>query len=111
MKAIHDIKEPLTDLKNMIGMNKLKNNIVDQILYFVQNLHKGTDKNHHDFMHTVIYGPPGTGKTETAKIMGSIFSNLGILKKKTFKKHIIGKHTGGNNERTKDKRKETTQDI
>tara|TARA_B000000475_G_C15999879_1_gene448488 strand:- start:213 stop:1823 length:1611 start_codon:yes stop_codon:yes gene_type:complete len=86
MKAIHDIKEPLTDLKNMIGMNKLKNNIVDQILYFVQNLHKGTDKNHHDFMHTVIYGPPGTGKTETAKIMGSIFSNLGILKKKTFKK-------------------------
>jgi len=86
MKAIHDIKEPLTDLKNMIGMNKLKNNIVDQILYFVQNLHKGTDKSHHDFMHTVIYGPPGTGKTETAKIMGSIFSNLGILKKKTFKK-------------------------
>lgn len=86
MKAIHDIKGPLNDLKNMVGMNKLKNNIVDQILYFVQNLHKGPDKNHHDFMHTVIYGPPGTGKTETAKIMGSIFSNLGILKNKTFKK-------------------------
>lgn len=86
MKAMHNIKEPLTNLKNMIGMNKLKNNIVDQILYFVQNLHKGTLKNHHDFMHTVIYGPPGTGKTETAKIMGSIFSNLGILKRKTFKK-------------------------
>jgi len=86
MKAMHDIKEPLNNLKNMIGMNKLKNNIVDQILYFVQNLHKGTQKNHHDFMHTVIYGPPGTGKTETAKIMGSIFSNLGILKRKTFKK-------------------------
>ena len=86
MKAMHDIKKPLTNLKNMIGMNKLKNNIVDQILYFVQNLHKGTDKSHQDFMHTVIYGPPGTGKTETAKIMGSIFSNLGILKRKTFKK-------------------------
>tara|TARA_B100000963_G_scaffold337088_1_gene332751 strand:+ start:2836 stop:4470 length:1635 start_codon:yes stop_codon:yes gene_type:complete len=86
MKAMHNIKEPLINLQNMIGMNKLKNNIVDQILYFVQNLHKGTDKNHHDFMHTVIYGPPGTGKTETAKIMGSIFSKLGILKRKTFKK-------------------------
>ena len=86
MKAMHDIKEPLNNLKNMIGMNKLKNNIVDQILYFVQNLHKGKDKSHQDFMHTVIYGPPGTGKTETAKIMGSIFSNLGILKRKTFKK-------------------------
>ena len=86
MKAIHNIKDPLTKLKNMIGMNKLKNNIVDQILYFIQNLHKGTDKTHQDFMHTVIYGPPGTGKTETAKIMGSIFSNLGILKRKIFKK-------------------------
>ena len=86
MKAMHNIKEPLLDLKNMIGMNKLKNNIVDQILYFVQNLHKGKDKSHQDFMHTVIYGPPGTGKTETAKIMGSIFSNLGILKRKKFKK-------------------------
>jgi hypothetical protein len=39
-----------------------------------------------DFMHTVIYGPPGSGKTEVAKIIGRIFSNLGILNKKIFKK-------------------------
>ena len=39
-----------------------------------------------DFMHTVIYGPPGSGKTEVAKIIGRIFSNLGILTKKIFKK-------------------------
>ncbi|NBP66616.1 MAG: AAA family ATPase, partial [Bacteroidetes bacterium] len=39
-----------------------------------------------DFMHTVIYGPPGSGKTEVAKIIGRIFSNLGILHKKIFKK-------------------------
>jgi len=39
-----------------------------------------------DFMHTVIYGPPGTGKTEVAKIIGKIFSKLGILKKGTFRK-------------------------
>ncbi len=32
-------------------------------------------------MHVVIYGPPGTGKTETAKIMGKIFSQMGVLKK------------------------------
>jgi replication-associated recombination protein RarA len=34
----------------------------------------------------VIYGPPGSGKTEVAKIIGRIFSNLGILNKKIFKK-------------------------
>ena len=46
---------------------KLKENIVDQILYFIQELHKISNSNTNDFMHTVIYGPPGTGKTETTK--------------------------------------------
>jgi SpoVK/Ycf46/Vps4 family AAA+-type ATPase len=85
IKALHDIKEPLEELNNMIGMTDLKNNIVDQILYFVQELHKG-NLSSGDFMHTVIYGPPGTGKTEIAKIMGKIYSKIGILKKGTFKK-------------------------
>ena len=86
MKSIHNIKEPLIELKNMIGMHKLKNSIVDQILYFIQEFHKVSNSKNDDFMHTVIYGPPGTGKTETAKIIGKIFSKLGILSKKYFKK-------------------------
>lgn len=200
MKAIHAIKEPLQDLSSMIGMHTLKRNIVDQIIYYIQNLHirpkdikspsptitensspennnsvrqnidpdptntflnpfatsfippsttssssvssssessndistrldfgvkqfnsssnpfgnltplfdftainkkitetvkkKYDDANNSDFalptigdfMHTVIYGPPGSGKTEVAKIIGRIFSGLGILSKKTFKK-------------------------
>ena len=85
MKALHDIKEPLEELNNMIGMKDLKKNIVDQIVYFVQELHIG-NLNTGDFMHTVIYGPPGTGKTEIAQIMGKIYSKIGILNKGTFKK-------------------------
>ena len=85
MKALHNIKEPLQELNNMIGMNELKNNVVDQILYFVQELHKNKNSSG-DFMHTVIYGPPGTGKTEIAKIIGKIYSKIGILEKGTFKK-------------------------
>jgi SpoVK/Ycf46/Vps4 family AAA+-type ATPase len=85
MKALHDIKEPLEELNNMIGMKDLKTNIVDQILYFIQELHK-SNLSSGDFMHTVIYGPPGTGKTEIAKIMGKIYCKIGILKKGTFKK-------------------------
>lgn len=89
MHSLHKIKEPLLDLNAMIGMQNLKENIVDQILFYIQNLHK--DRNGekvccNDFMHTVIYGPPGTGKTEVAKIIGSIFARLGILSKGTFKK-------------------------
>lgn len=162
MTAIHAIREPLCDLSNMIGMDTIKKTIVDQILYYLQELHlpevkptpaptptptpaqaldtapikenikpvfnpfvqsapplfagfqgtasmefkpmsskippwtppppllPGTDNfalpTKGDFMHTVIYGPPGSGKTEVAKIIGRIFSNLGILNKKTFKK-------------------------
>jgi len=85
MESLHKIKEPLQEMNNMIGMNDLKSNIVDQILYFAQDLHKNKNSQG-DFMHTVIYGPPGTGKTEIAKLMGKIYSKIGILKKGTFKK-------------------------
>jgi hypothetical protein len=160
MSAIHAMRQPLTDLSNMVGMDTIKRTIVDQILYYLQELHIPETKNNDqknradsekdkdlrkglddgsvkddvknmpnpffahafpafqasamefkpfaikkpawgngngnvddfalptkgDFMHTVIYGPPGSGKTEVAKIIGRIFSNLGILNKKIFKK-------------------------
>ena len=109
MKALHNIKEPLTELNNMIGMKDLKNNIVDQILYFVQELHKDT-LSKGDFMHTVIYGPPGTGKTEIAQMMGKIYSKLGILSKGTFKKvtrsDLIAGYLGQTALKTKDVIKE-----
>ena len=160
MTAIHAIREPLIELSKMVGMATIKQTIVDQILYYLQELHvpepnnnnKNNENNENekpkteidkderatpsdttvkaifnpftqafpgcqasaidfktmppfnikknnlglgddftsptkgDFMHTVIYGPPGSGKTEVAKIIGRIFSNLGILNKKVFKK-------------------------
>ena len=85
--ALHKIKLPLNELQNMIGMKDLKENIVDQIIFYIQNLHTlKSDIKGNDFMHTVIYGPPGTGKTEIAKIIGSIFSKMGVLSKGSFKK-------------------------
>jgi SpoVK/Ycf46/Vps4 family AAA+-type ATPase len=105
MKALHNIKEPLEELNNMIGMKDLKNNIVDQILYFVQELHKNKNSSG-EFLHTVIYGPPGTGKTEIAKIMGKIYSKIGILSKGTFKKvtrsDLIAGYLGQTALKTKD---------
>jgi len=109
MKALHNIKKPLQELDNMIGIKELKNNIIDQILYFVQDLHKDK-KSTGDFMHTVIYGHPGTGKTEIAKIMGKIYSKLGILNKGTFKKvtrsDLIAGYLGQTALKTKDVIKE-----
>ena len=93
MKSIHDIREPLTELQKMVGMNSLKEAIVDQIVYFIQNLHVSETIEHRDFMHTVIYGPPGTGKTEVARIMGKIFCSMGILSRNKFQKsHAFRSH-------------------
>lgn len=84
LKALHNIKTELTQLNDMIGMKRLKTTLLDQLLYFIQSLHKGN--NIGDYKHTVIYGPPGTGKTEVAKIIGSMYSKMGILQKNIFKK-------------------------
>ena len=96
LKSLHNIKAELIDLNNMIGMENMKQSVVDQLLYFVQNLHVGKDSG--DFKHTAIYGPPGTGKTEIAKIIGKMYSKMGILKNTIFKKvtrsDLIGGYLG-----------------
>jgi SpoVK/Ycf46/Vps4 family AAA+-type ATPase len=84
LKSLLNIKDDLLEMNAMIGMEGMKTSIVDQLLYFLQDLHVG--KNISEFKHTVIYGSPGTGKTEIAKIIGKMYSKLGVLKKNVFKK-------------------------
>ena len=114
MNALHKIKTPLMELNNMIGMKELKENIIDQIIFYIQNLHT-LNTNGNDFMHTVIYGPSGTGKTEIAKIIGSIFSKMGILKKGTFKKvtraDLIAGYVGQTALKTRDVVKECLDGV
>jgi SpoVK/Ycf46/Vps4 family AAA+-type ATPase len=102
MRALHRISEPLRKLDAMVGMDALKESVVDQIIYFLQDLHKNEKNNgdkgdkenkgdkssgvFNDYMHTVIYGPPGTGKTEVAQLIGAIFSRMGVLRKSKFRK-------------------------
>ena len=83
LEALVKIKTELVELDQMVGISKFKDAVLDQILYFVQNLHIGKEP---DFMHTILCGPPGTGKTEIAKILGRMYSKIGILKNGVFKK-------------------------
>jgi SpoVK/Ycf46/Vps4 family AAA+-type ATPase len=80
LKSLHKIKPELVQLNDMIGLVDLKKSILEQLLYFVQNLCMN------DFKHTALLGPPGTGKTEIAKIVGRMYSKIGILKNDVFKK-------------------------
>ena len=93
MKLLPDILEHLIELNNMIGMKKLKSQIIDQVLFFIQ----ATDES--IMLHTVLEGPPGTGKTTVAEILAKIYSKLGIFKKIKFnvvkRSDLISEYLGG----------------
>ena len=52
-----ELVDSLKDLDSMIGMDKFKEQIINQILFFVQDM-----QDPQTFLHTVITGPPGVGK-------------------------------------------------
>lgn len=86
MEKLHALKEPLLALHNMIGLHELKRNVLDQILYYIQDLHRIDTHATNEYLHTVLSGPPGTGKTEVAKVLGHIFERLSVLPRRGFKK-------------------------
>lgn len=83
LKLLHNIHSELIEINHMVGITTFKESIINQLLYFIQELHINQE---HDFKHMVIYGAPGTGKTQIAKLIGTMFSKLGILKKNIFRK-------------------------
>jgi len=87
-----DIIKPLENLNKLIGLQKLKDQLLEQLLYFVQG------HNDHIMLHTVIEGAPGTGKTTVANLMAEIYSGIGILKRNKFtvikREDLIGQYLG-----------------
>ena len=89
---VKKLTTPLLTLNNLVGMNNIKQQIIDQIMYFIQH----TDD--HEMNHTIITGSPGTGKTTLAKILANIYLNLGIFKNNKFiiakRSDLIGRYLG-----------------
>lgn len=75
--SLWKIEPHLRELDAMIGMEKLKETVLYQVLYYLQNLHVNST----GYLHTLIYGLPGQGKTSVSKILCKIYKDLGILSK------------------------------
>ncbi len=96
LRILCNLVVPLTKLKNMVGMQSVKENMVNQIVFFLQNLDKSDNKcnecinclcdkpcltkSEGSMMNIVLYGPPGVGKTSLGAILGDIYNNMGIVK-------------------------------
>lgn len=111
LRILCNLVPSLTNLSNMIGFTDPKNQIVDQIMYFLHGFHSSKcnkcieciygvacSKKQDDMMHTVITGVPGIGKTQFGKILAEIYREMGFLSNSTFKiatrADLIGEYMG-----------------
>ena len=104
LHGLHNIRKELVELNEMVGIKSLKNSILNQLIYLIQE--PVLNDNIKGYKHTILCGPPGTGKTEIAKIIGQMYAKIGILKTATFKKvtrnDLIAGYLGQTAIKTKD---------
>jgi len=74
LEKVYKIKSPLIKLKKMVGLNDIKNDIIDLILHYLI-----TFQTTNTMLHMTLEGPPGCGKTKLAKIISQLLNKMEIL--------------------------------
>ena len=72
------LKSSLIELDNVIGMGKVKSQIVKQIKTYISTKAKGIYRES-DRKHCLLCGPPGCGKTTVGKILCKIWVAIGFI--------------------------------
>lgn len=100
LQKIEKIIKPIIKLKKMIGLDKIKDEVINFILYYLIYDNNGPSQ----MKHISIEGSPGCGKTKLAKIISKILISLGILENKNIvyakRTDLIGTHLGHTGKKT-----------
>lgn len=75
LEKVFKMKGHLIKLKKMIGLENIKNEIIDMILYYLMEF----EKKNNNMLHMTLEGSPGCGKTKLAKIISKLLGAMGIL--------------------------------
>ncbi len=112
LRILFNIIEPLEEINKLIGMSDVKEQLVNQIIYFLRGYASNNIfcscldcvnnlpcvKNINDMLHTVITGPPGVGKTVLGKLLGKLYKKMEILDTDNFyqfkRSDLIGQYVG-----------------
>lgn len=113
LRILCNLVTPLKKLESLIGMESVKSQLVNHIVFFLQRLNQKDNCGNckdcsfglpcpknvgNDMLHTIITGPPGVGKTELGKILGETYKEMGILSKGHMKivtrSDLVGKYLG-----------------
>jgi len=96
----NEVKNPEEELNDMIGLGKVKDEI-NTLRNFVIMRKKREEqglKSPHISYHCVFTGNPGTGKTTVARLLASIYKELGVLKKghlvETDRSGLVAEYVG-----------------
>lgn len=99
-KEQESLESPYTLLENLIGLSSVKEEITKLANFIkIQQLRESKGmKTPEISYHCVFTGNPGTGKTTVARIMASIYKDLGILKKghliETDRSGLVAEYVG-----------------
>jgi len=94
----------LSELNNLFGLKSIKNEVTDLVKLVKYFIKQGINVKDKFGDHILFLGNPGTGKTTVARIIGNIYSALGILPSgqliEVDRSGLVGSHVGETAQKT-----------